>query len=45
LAAGNLVKYSTRLAAELKGLLQNFPLGGSVAVEIIKDDSKRSVVS
>jgi hypothetical protein len=45
LAAGNLVKYSTRLAAELKGLLQNFPLAGSVAVEIIKDDSKRSVVS
>jgi hypothetical protein len=45
LAAGNLVKYSTRLAAELKGLLQNLPLAGSVAVEIIKDDSKRSVVS
>jgi hypothetical protein len=45
LAAGNLVRYSTRLACELKGLLESVPLARSVAVEVIREDSKRSVAS
>lgn len=45
LAAGKLVRFSSRLAAELRGLMQNFPMARSVAVEIIKDDSQRSAVS
>lgn len=45
LAAGNLVRFSTRLATELRGLLQNFPMARSVAVEIIEEDSQRSTVS
>lgn len=45
LAAAKLVRYSTRLAAELKGLLEILPNAHSVAAEIIKDDSERSVAS
>jgi len=37
LAAANLVKYSIRLAAELKGLLEILPAARSVAVEIINN--------
>jgi hypothetical protein len=45
LAAANLVRYSTRLAAELKSLLEIFPIAHSVAAEIIKDDSESSIAS
>ena len=45
LAAGNLVRHSTGLARELKGLLESFQLARSVAVEVIRDDSERRVVS
>jgi hypothetical protein len=45
LAAGNLVRYSTRLAGELKAILENFPVAGSATVEVISDDPKGSVVS
>lgn len=45
LAAANLVTYYTRLAAELKGLLEILPAAHSVAAEIIKEDSERSVTS
>jgi len=45
LAAGNLVRHSTGLARELKGLLESFQFARSVAVEVIREDSKRSVAS
>ena len=45
LAAGHLVRHSTRVARELKGLLESFQLAPSVAVEVLPHDSERGVVS
>jgi len=44
-AAGNLVRYSTRLAGELKGLLDSFLHVRAADVEVLGDDSKRSIPS